>query len=133
MLKPELKSNMKIHIWTVNKFSMASIIWIRSASLFYFSFQLNQTHSLKCASSFHHSNTVQWSICWPINKGPDGVRIAWWSTVSELDAWGTISQMGAVLMEAADGPGQACIPPVTLWHRLCHSVYSLCVSEGLII
>ena len=38
---------MKIHIGMVNKSIMASIIWIRSASLFYSSFQLNQTHSLR--------------------------------------------------------------------------------------
>lgn len=53
--------------------------------------------------------------------------------VRELDTGDPFSEAGAALVEAADGPGQACVPPLALGHRLRHLVDALRVREGLVV
>lgn len=109
----------------------------RLHNLFSPSFQLKQSsycnRGIKMYVDLEFSNAVCWYACWSIDESSNGVRIARWVIISELYAWATTPKMGAVLMEAADRSCQACIPPVTLGHCLCHRIYPLIIRECLVI
>lgn len=87
------------------------------------------------------SNQMWWNCLTTIQRGADGLvkesldgmRVPWRFVVSELHSRVRVAPPGAVLVEAADGPCQAWLPPVRLRHRLCNSVRTLGVCEGLVV
>lgn len=79
------------------------------------------------------SATVQRNIGRLVQESLDVVRVPWLFVVSELDPRVCIAPPGAMVVEAADGPRQARVPPVALRHRLRDTVDALGVCECLVV
>jgi hypothetical protein len=77
--------------------------------------------------------TVQRGVGRLVEERLDGVRVSWRLAVCELDPRVCITPLSAMLVKAADGPCQAWLPTVTLWHRLPNNVDTLGVCEGLVV